>query len=479
MSQSSSLSVVTHGAARGLRRALFASAAAVLLFAGVHAYSGDTQPAASAAARPLKVLLLGEGDATHSTTALYTSLAPFFARHGIQITHATTAADALTPQVLGDYDILLLYGTLATITPAQEQALVGFVESGKGLVALNSAVEMFPSSSIYAALIGARGKRTGAVQFTAEPTQAASPITRGAAADHHDRRCLRVHERGDGRPDGADGTGRERRRARRRPGPARRARGACSTPPSAASRRWRCPRSGSWSSRACSTRCPRRRKQAWDGLKMPDGAVRGRAQRPELREPRSGAEVSAAADRRRVDEVHPGAGRASRSSCSPPSRTSSSRSRSRSTSAAGCGSSKRSTIPTTCCNGEPGDDRIKIVEDTNGDGKADKFTVFADHLNIPTSLTFANGGVIVAAAPDMLFLKDTDGDGKADVRKVLFTGWGIRDTHAGPSNLRYGLDNWIWGVVGYSGFDGEMNGKQLQFRRASTASSRTAATSSS
>ena len=69
MSQSSSLSAVTHGAARGLRRALFASAAAVLLFAGVHAYSGDGQPAASAAARPLKVLLLGEGDATHSTTA--------------------------------------------------------------------------------------------------------------------------------------------------------------------------------------------------------------------------------------------------------------------------------------------------------------------------------------------------------------------------------------------------------------------------
>ena len=41
----------------------------------------------------------------------------------------------------------------------------------------------------------------------------------------------------------------------------------------------------------------------------------------------------------------------------------------------------------------------------------------------------------------MLFLKDTNGDDKADVRKVLCTGWGIRDTHAGPSNLRYGLDN--------------------------------------
>ena len=123
--------------------------------------------------------------------------------------------------------------------------------------------------------------------------------------------------------------------------------------------------------------------------------------------------------------------------------------------------------PNDVRNGEPGDDRIKIVEDTNGDGKADKFTVFADHLNLPTSLTFANGGVIVAAAPNMLFLKDTDGDGKADVRQVLSTGWGLRDTHAGPSQLQYGPDNYIWGSVGYSGFDGQMNGKPLQFTQGS------------
>jgi len=49
---------------------------------------------------------------------------------------------------------------------------------------------------------------------------------------------------------------------------------------------------------------------------------------------------------------------------------------------------------------EPGDgrDRLKICEDTNGDGRADKFTVFADHLNLPTSLVFANGGVVVQTA---------------------------------------------------------------------------------
>ncbi|HAM73468.1 MAG TPA: glycosyl hydrolase [Verrucomicrobiales bacterium] len=114
---------------------------------------------------------------------------------------------------------------------------------------------------------------------------------------------------------------------------------------------------------------------------------------------------------------------------------------------------------------QPGEgrDRIRICEDTDGDGRADRFTVFADKLSIPTSLVFANGGVIVAQAPDMLFLKDTDGDGKADQRTVLFTGWGTRDTHAGPSNLRYGFDNWIWGTVGYSGFEGVVGGKTHKF----------------
>lgn len=102
------------------------------------------------------------------------------------------------------------------------------------------------------------------------------------------------------------------------------------------------------------------------------------------------------------------------------------------------------------------DDRIKILEDTDGDGKADKVTIFADKLNIPTSFVFANGGIIVSEAPSFLFLKDTNGDDKADVRQVLITGWGKYDTHAQASNLRYGPDNMIWGVVGYSGFAGKV-----------------------
>ena len=108
-------------------------------------------------------------------------------------------------------------------------------------------------------------------------------------------------------------------------------------------------------------------------------------------------------------------------------------------------------------------DRIKICEDTNGDAKADKFTVFADKLNIPTSMVFSNGGIIVSMAPEFIFMKDTNGDDVADVREVIMTGWGKNDTHAGPSNLQYGFDNKIWGVLGYSGFKGSINGKKMNF----------------
>jgi putative membrane-bound dehydrogenase-like protein len=110
-----------------------------------------------------------------------------------------------------------------------------------------------------------------------------------------------------------------------------------------------------------------------------------------------------------------------------------------------------------------GHDQIKICEDTDGDGKADKFTVFVDRLSVPTSFAFANGGIIVVHSGKAEFFKDTNGDDKADERKVLFTGWGTGDTHAGPSNLRNGFDGWIYGTVGYSGFDGTVGGKKIRF----------------
>ncbi|MGZ8939137.1 MAG: PVC-type heme-binding CxxCH protein [Limisphaerales bacterium] len=113
--------------------------------------------------------------------------------------------------------------------------------------------------------------------------------------------------------------------------------------------------------------------------------------------------------------------------------------------------------------GQPGKATVKICEDTDGDGKADKFTIFADKLNLPTALVFANGGIVLSEARHMLFLKDIDGDDKADVREAFLPGWGVGDSHAMQSNLSRGFDNWLYGSVGYSNFRGNVGGKDLQF----------------
>jgi putative heme-binding domain-containing protein len=79
--------------------------------------------------------------------------------------------------------------------------------------------------------------------------------------------------------------------------------------------------------------------------------------------------------------------------------------------------------------GKEPNDKLVILEDTDGDGKADKSTLFADDLHIPLSFEFGDGGVYVSEMPDLTFLKDTDGDGKADVRKRVLTGFGTEDSH--------------------------------------------------
>ena len=120
--------------------------------------------------------------------------------------------------------------------------------------------------------------------------------------------------------------------------------------------------------------------------------------------------------------------------------------------------------PNTVLNGAPGNNGIKICEDTNGDGRADKFTIFADHLNVPTSLAFANGG----------------GRRHGDAEHPLSQGHRRRRQGRRPPGAEHRLgrsptltrspriwmyapDNRIWGVVGYSGFNGQMNGKPMRF----------------
>jgi glucose/arabinose dehydrogenase len=74
-------------------------------------------------------------------------------------------------------------------------------------------------------------------------------------------------------------------------------------------------------------------------------------------------------------------------------------------------------------------DKIIVLEDTDGDGKADKCSTFIDKLNCPTGFEFYNGGIILAQAPGILFVKDTDGDGKADQVTRLLEGFDSADTH--------------------------------------------------
>jgi len=94
--------------------------------------------------------------------------------------------------------------------------------------------------------------------------------------------------------------------------------------------------------------------------------------------------------------------------------------------------------------GQKARSRIVMLEDTDGDGKADRSTVFAENVLQVSGLMPWKGGLIVPSAPDILYLKDTDGDGKADVREVWFTGFFQGNPEAQITNPRLGLDNWIY-----------------------------------
>lgn len=86
-------------------------------------------------------------------------------------------------------------------------------------------------------------------------------------------------------------------------------------------------------------------------------------------------------------------------------------------------------------------DKLLILEDTDGDGKADKQTVFADGLHLPTGFEFGDGGVYVAQQPDLWFLKDTDGDDRADVRVRVLHGFDSADSH-------HSISAFVWGPGG-------------------------------
>ena len=94
--------------------------------------------------------------------------------------------------------------------------------------------------------------------------------------------------------------------------------------------------------------------------------------------------------------------------------------------------------------GQVATDKIIVLEDTTGEGRADKATVFADGLLIPTGIAPGDGGVYVAQGNDLLFFKDTTGRGKADLRRTVLSGFGTEDTHHNLHTLRWGPDSRLY-----------------------------------
>ncbi len=93
---------------------------------------------------------------------------------------------------------------------------------------------------------------------------------------------------------------------------------------------------------------------------------------------------------------------------------------------------------------QPRTDRILCLPDDDRDGVADRCIVFADQLNSVTGFEFWGGGMLVAAAPEIWFLKDTDGDDKADVKIRMLQGISSADTHHSANALVVGPDGWLY-----------------------------------
>lgn len=114
------------------------------------------------------------------------------------------------------------------------------------------------------------------------------------------------------------------------------------------------------------------------------------------------------------------------------------------------------------------EDKILLLKDMNNDGRIDSVIVFADGLREATSILPWKGGLLVAAAPNIMYFKDTDGDGVADQKEILFTGFFTGNEEAQITNLRFGIDNWIYannnGQAGEISFTRKPDAPKMQMR---------------
>ena len=449
----------------------------------------DYSSVAQDGAKPLKILFLGDRG-HHRPAQRFAQLQPVLARRGIELTY-TEKMSTLSKDGLAPYAGLAIYANIGKITPEQEKALLEFVEGGKGLIPIHCASYCFLNSPKYIALVGAQFRRHGGGTFRTTIVRSDHPIMQGfhgfeswdetyVHAKHNEKdRIVLSHRDEKGRPEPwtwvrTQGKGRvfytawgHDKRTWGQPGfqnliergirwaiggdpsvvpafgraPSRKAFPLPEiTPPredvapfefvDVGKKIPNYPRARRWGVQGellSKMQSPIAAAESIKHIRVPLGFhVELFASEPELH----GKPIAMSWDERGrlwVSETH--------------------------------------DYPNELQPPGKGRDTIRICEDTDGDGRADKFTVFADKLSIATSIFFSRGGVIVFDGTRTVFLEDTNGDDVADERKVLFEGWNQRDTHGGPSNLQYGLDNQIWAMQGYNFSRLTVGGEKHGFRQ--------------
>jgi putative membrane-bound dehydrogenase-like protein len=419
--------------------------------------------AAADGPRPLRVLFLGHESEHHNSGKYLPYLMERFGREAIYFDYFTKP-DCLTLETLARYDTVMLYANHDVISDDQFAALNKFIESGRGFVPVHCASACFGNNEKFSALVGARFASHGAGEFKAAILQPAHPIFKGVN-EFTSWDETYVHDRinTEGREllmERVEGDKREPWAWTRTQGKGR----VFYIAGGHDERTWKQPDFQLILRNAIVWSVGPKVQADWEKfLASREPEVREKStyvanyeRRPEPITFQKPFSVKGSMERTQV----PADMRLELFASEPDIRKPiafafDERGR--------CWVAETGDYPHGVKPDGVGSDSIRICEDTNGDGKADKFTVFAEGLNIPTGIVFARGGIVVSQPPRFLFLKDTDGDDKADVRQEIMTGWGIGDTHAQASNLHYGYDNWLYGCVGYSGFGGEVGGKPLGF----------------
>lgn len=401
----------------------------------------------AARADSIAVLFLGGSSGSHRTAEMCELARAGLRAEGIELDYTEDVA-RLAPESLGTYAVAAVYRDHGELPPEAEQALVDFVSQGRGLLAVHCASHCFRNSERYTRLVGGRFARHGGASFRARIVDAQHPALRGVRSFESwdetyvhdqltdDRRVVMARlEEGGYEPYGwtrSEGQGR-----------------VYYTALGHDERTWR---------RAEFQRLLAQAVKWLAGLEVDVPPAAPRPAEPiggPVPPPHSPAESMRRMHLPEGFRVEPFA--AEPEIVKPLAMNFDERGR--------VWIVESLDYPNTVLPTGRGHDRIKLCEDTDGDGRADRFTVFAEGLNIPTSLLPTERGLLVAEAPDIALLRDTDGDGRADRRDVLFTGFGRDDTHAVVSNLHYGLDNWIYATCGYSGGQVEAAGRRQRFRQ--------------